>query len=615
MWRLLSLLACAAAARAGLLPPPRELRTGAGAALDLRAGCRIVAANAADPRPARYLATELAARGIAVGAAGPGVTLVIEGGTGTGIAAQGYHLAVSPAGATLRASSAAGAFYGGVTLLQWMDAAGGPAAVPAVDIEDAPDLALRGLTIDFRYAGLSEARIRRAIDRAASLKANLLVWWLQDRFAWKSHPELAGPGALSATTWKDLVAYADARFIQMVPYVDAYGHGERYLESPGWKAVSRGEHGYWGEDDLQYCASHPQSWTLFDDLSREAAAVFTNSPWLHVGMDEVGAQDGHLCAECRAAVRSIAKASGEPAPYPAARNRFVARRLAEAARRAAKLGRRVMCWDDSATDVGTLAFGPGGIDAVPDGVMPLLWHYDADPGPLRAALARPAARRFPTLVATSSNDPDNILHDLAATRDFPQVAGAVATIWEGDVRGFERRWPGFTLALALGWNRSTTGAAWDQAEAEGPAGWTPLADPEGWLPDGADSPAAVRCPAASRAVRFPCPFPGLTDWRCVWDAATRLDLSAMMSAHLRVRAADPDAVGSLVVYFKSGPGWYRMPDLHPARAWVTAEWSLGSALPEGKPAGWKAVDGVRVSLLPAAGPRRTTTVDLEFPAD
>jgi hypothetical protein len=354
---------------------------------------------------------------------------------------------------------------------------------------------------------------------------------------------------------------------------------------------------------------------LFDDLSREAAAVFTNTAYLHAGMDEVGAQDGHLCADCRAAVRAIAKETGEAAPYPRARTRFVARRLATAVAHAAALGRRVMCWDDSATDVGTVAFGPGGIDAVPDEVVPFLWNYAADPAAVRRALARPEARRFRTVVATSSNNPVNIERAIAATSDFPQVVGAVATIWEGDIRGFAGHWPGFALALSMGWNRRAGAEARGAAEALAPAGWAPLADPEAWGADNDDSPDPVSSPSVRGAVRFPCPFDGMKDWRLVWDAATRLDLSRLAAVPLKLRADDPAAIQSVVVYFRSGGGWYRMPDLHPAADWTTARLLPKTAQIEGEPSGWKTITGIRVSVIPAEGPRRPANLELEFPSD
>jgi hypothetical protein len=606
-------LAVAPWAHAALLPVPHALEVNDRAFLyELFKNCRIVADPSADPRPARYLADGLKALGTTVGDVGPAITLTIEGGTATGTAAQSYRLSVTSSGVAIRAPAPAGLFYGAVTFLQLLH---GTHNMQPVEVADAPDLPLRGITVDFRYAGMTEARIRLAIDRTAALKGNLLVWWLQDRFAWTSHPELAGPGALSATTWGGLVAYADARFVEMVPYVDAYGHGERYLERPEWAGASRGEHGFWGEDDLQYCASDPRTWILFDDLSREAAAVFTNTTYLHAGMDEVGAQDDHLCADCRAAVRAIAQASGEAAPYPKARNRFVARRLADVAAHAAALGRRVMCWDDSATDVGTLAFGPGGIEAVPDGVVPFLWNYDADPAAVRRALSRPEARRFRTVVATSSTSPDNIERAIAATAAFPQVVGAVATIWEGDVRGFAGRWPGFGLALAMGWNRGSGREARAAAGALGPAGWAPAADPASWTGDNDDSPDPAVSPASPRAVRFPCPFAGMKDWRLVWDVATRLDLGRTTAIPLKLRSDDPAAIESVVVYFRSRDGWYRMPELHPTAAWTTASLVPKSAQPEGKPSGWKAITGIRVSVLPAKPPRQATHLDLEFPAD
>jgi hypothetical protein len=502
-------------------------------------------------------------------------------------------------------------FYGVVTLLQLVDRAG-PAAIPAATISDRPDLALRGITVDFRYAWMSADHIRRTIDRAAALKANFIAWWLEEQFAWKSHPELAGPRALSADEWRGLAAYGRDRFVAMVPYVDAYGHGETYLDRKEWKEVSRGEKGYWGGDDIQYCASHPKTWTLFDDLSREAVAAFGEVPYFHIGMDEVGAQDDHLCAECREKVRKIATETGEAEPFPQARNRFVARRLVEAAKRVKALNRRTILWDDSATGVRTLALGPGGIEIAPTEVIPMVWNYDSDVSVARAALGRPGAGKFETIVGSSSSDPENIANLVKLTREFPNVIGAIATIWEGDIYSIDRRWNGFALALALGWRREADGLRLRESiarELSGKAG--DMGGASGWVPQNRDAGAPMA--GEGGTVRYPGSFGAPEDWRAFWDRAVRLDLSKADRIRYRIRCADPDAVKAVAVYYRSGEGWYKCPEVKPGKEWATVDVSRNDAVAEGKPAGWGVVDGMRFAVLPEG--RRDAVVEADWSAE
>jgi hypothetical protein len=107
----------------------------------------------------------------------------------------------------------------------------------------------------------------------------------------------------------------------------------------------------------------------------------------------------------------------------------------------------------------------------------------------------------------------------------------------------------------------------------------------------------------------------MKEWRTVWDASSRLDLHGSKGIRVSLRADDPAAIQSVVVYFRSGSGWYRMPDLHPTGAWTVVNLLPGKALIEGKPVGWKTITGVRVSALPAGTPRRPASFDLELPAN
>jgi hypothetical protein len=341
-----------------------------------------------------------------------------------------------------------------VSLLQLLRKQAGRFVLPAVQVEDAPELELRGLFIDFRYAWLGEEHLRSVIELATWLKANVIVWWLQDKFAWRSHPDLVHARALSPESWRRLVEFGHTRAIHMVPCVDVYGHGETYLDRPRYLALSNGEMGYWGADDVQYCQRTLGSWELPRDLLEECLPVFDKTPFVHLGMDEVGAEDEHLCEQCQSAVRELAQKLDEPPPYEQARNRFIAERLARAVEYVREKGRIPMIWDDSATNIRTRVLGPGGIEATSSDVVPCLWFYESDVGPAQKALARPGIERFRTVISPISRNPDNVAAYLKASREFAHVIGAIVPIWEQGLLRIDQHWKGFGLGLGLGWNRS-----------------------------------------------------------------------------------------------------------------------------------------------------------------
>ncbi|MEI6149111.1 MAG: glycoside hydrolase family 20 zincin-like fold domain-containing protein [bacterium] len=63
-----------------------------------------------------------------------------------GIPAQGYRLAITPKGVRMEAADAAGAFYGRMTLRQLVRLC--PDALPCGEIEDSPDIPIRGVMLD-----------------------------------------------------------------------------------------------------------------------------------------------------------------------------------------------------------------------------------------------------------------------------------------------------------------------------------------------------------------------------------------------------------------------------------------------------------------------------------
>ena len=166
--------------------------------------------------------------------------------------AESYLLEVAPDGVTVSAGNSAGLFYGAMTLLQLATADDtGAITLPAVRIEDAPRFGWRGFMMDPARHFWSVDQVKQVIDAMALHKLNTLHWHLTDDQGWrveiKRYPKLtevggcrvpAGDGGIEPSTGKprqycgfytqdqvrEIVAYAAARHITVVPEINQPGH-------------------------------------------------------------------------------------------------------------------------------------------------------------------------------------------------------------------------------------------------------------------------------------------------------------------------------------------------------------------------------------------------------
>ena len=170
---------------------------------------------------------------------------------------EAYAIVAKPDGVTVKARTPAGLLYGAVTLWQLLTLAtpqNGIGQIPALEIRDAPRFAWRGLMLDSARHYQSPEYIKQFIDRMALHKLNVLHWHLTDDQAWrleiKKYPKLTSVGAwrvpagqapradIDPETGKprlhggfytqeqarDIVAYAAARHITVVPEIEMPGH-------------------------------------------------------------------------------------------------------------------------------------------------------------------------------------------------------------------------------------------------------------------------------------------------------------------------------------------------------------------------------------------------------
>src|SRR3954452_5418777 len=168
--------------------------------------------------------------------------ILLERDDGNGKPAEAYGIEINPESVTLRAGSNQGLFAALQTLRQLLpEEPAGEIVLPGGRIEDEPRFAYRSAMLDLARHFFGPAEIRSFIDAVAQVKINHLHLHLTDDQGWRLEipgwPRLteigggpgtgvdgAGPGFLTAQEYADLVAYAAARFITVVPEIDMPGH-------------------------------------------------------------------------------------------------------------------------------------------------------------------------------------------------------------------------------------------------------------------------------------------------------------------------------------------------------------------------------------------------------
>ena len=175
---------------------------------------------------------------------------------------EGYTLDINEKGIQIKANGNAGLFYGWKTIMQLLPAAvysntlqtNANWSLPFVSIIDKPRFGWRGMMLDVSRHFFSKEDVKTFIDDMARYKLNRFHWHLTDDQGWrieiKSLPRLTSVGAWRADRkgkWsnittpaldepktyggfytqediKEVVAYAKARFIEVIPEVDIPGH-------------------------------------------------------------------------------------------------------------------------------------------------------------------------------------------------------------------------------------------------------------------------------------------------------------------------------------------------------------------------------------------------------
>ena len=286
---------------ADVLPAPVTAVADTGVRFAVPAGVTIVTtADPAAERVGAYLAELVGGRAPRPGAVRPagGIALLLD----PAYDEEAYALQVDAAGVTIRAGGGAGLFWAVQTLRQLMPVTG-PIVLPGVRITDRPRFAYRGVMLDVARHFVDVATVQRLIDLVALYKFNHLHLHLTDDQGWRiacdTWPRLVSVGAATqvgggpggyytAEDYRQIVAYAQDRFLTVVPEIDLPGHTNAALVAypelayPGVRP--RPYTGTWvGFSAL--CPGRPSTDAFLTDVLGEVAAL-TPGPYLHIGGDE-----------------------------------------------------------------------------------------------------------------------------------------------------------------------------------------------------------------------------------------------------------------------------------------------------------------------------------------
>ncbi|WP_311732877.1 beta-N-acetylhexosaminidase [Mucilaginibacter gotjawali] len=267
-----------------------------------------------------------------------------------------YDLKIEANKISITASGNDGIFYGLVSLMQLirMQPAGNSVSLAACEIADAPRFQWRGFMLDESRHFFGREKVEQLLNWMAFYKLNKFHWHLTDDDGWrleiKKYPRLAQVGGIGNHTdslapakyytqedIKEIVAYAQDRFITVIPEIDMPGHAtaanKAYPEYSGGSIRNY--------ENYTFDPGNEKTYSYLTAILKEANGLFP-SHMIHLGGDEVAL--GNQAWAGRPGIKDMM-----------AKNNFTAledlehyffNRMADSVM---KMNVNVLCWDEAAS--------------------------------------------------------------------------------------------------------------------------------------------------------------------------------------------------------------------------------------------------------------------------
>ncbi len=291
-----------------LIPYPQQVRLGGSPFLFPREASIVMEGDFSEAD--RFTAQDLARRleadyGIAArvtdSASGRRIVLKRDGGAAD-LGPQGYKLVATPASICVVAAGESGLFYGTRTLLQLIQESPAGFCVKGMEITDRPDIATRAVHYDTKHHQDKAEYVRAFIRDLADYKINMLIWEWEDKFAYRSHPEIGAPGAFTLQQMQAFTRYAQKYHIQLVPLVQGLGHVSYILKWPQHASLREIAASNW-----EFCPRKEGTYELLFDLWKEAIEATPGSEYIHIGTDETYELGQGVDCGCKARAEQVGR--------------------------------------------------------------------------------------------------------------------------------------------------------------------------------------------------------------------------------------------------------------------------------------------------------------------
>ena len=292
---------------------------------------------------------------------------------------EGYGIVVESGRATVRAGGLPGVLYALETLRQMLPVAiyGNRVAekehwaLPCCEIRDEPRFAWRGMHLDCSRHFWQVNEIKRYLDVMAMYKLNRFHWHLTDDQGWRieikafpllsqiacwregtmvghdfsSNDGIRYGGFYTQDQIREVVAYAAARGITVVPEIDLPGHMLAALSAYPELGCTGGPYAAWtkwGVSDQVLCVGKESTFEFLQSVLAEVAELFPGE-YIHIGGDECPKTAWEQCPHCQARIRELGLQADEHFSAEQYLQNYVTKRIQDFL---ATLGKKVIGWDE-----------------------------------------------------------------------------------------------------------------------------------------------------------------------------------------------------------------------------------------------------------------------------
>lgn len=289
---------------------------------------------------------------------------------------EAYKLSVTPQTVVAEASTNQGLFYAMQTFMQLLPPQVESATVvngvkweaPAVVINDEPRFEYRSFMLDPCRHFLTVDEVKKQLDIMAMYKANNMHFHLTEDQGWrveiKKHPDLTKIGATAIgrnrnadgnpgperyyytqEELKELVAYAQERFINIIPEFEMPGHELAAIATYPWlscRNVETAPRKIWGVEDIVMCPGKETTFKFLEEIVDELVEIFP-SKYFHIGGDESPRGEWKKCPLCQKKADELGFKSDGKRSREAQLQSYVVTRMEKYLN---KYGKAIIGWDE-----------------------------------------------------------------------------------------------------------------------------------------------------------------------------------------------------------------------------------------------------------------------------